>query len=255
MLGQYVGVVEMECQCLIDMINQHVLPDCKTAGLSTAGIEGALASLEAGLHGVHAACVHAAPCPSAFIAGRTFTQAWVFLSASLYAALRASLNLPCVPLLLAGAVTMYCAPQRVRELLCTPSACVWLCRLVLASRVVVAHSEDEEEKQAALCRVLRLETMVAAREAVEEQEAVRRPHLCPGLLLRGIDRPGLRSCARRRSGPWLPTKTCSSSTPSPATPLWERSLSNDSRVVAHVYSTNQISRISFLTLGKAWTRP
>ena len=57
MLGQYVGVVEMECQCLIDMINQHVLPDCKTAGLSTAGIEGALASLEAGLHGVHAACV------------------------------------------------------------------------------------------------------------------------------------------------------------------------------------------------------
>ena len=241
MLGQYVGVVEMECQCLIDMINQHVLPDCKTAGLSTAGIEGALASLEAGLHGVHAACVPAAaPCPSA----------------SLYAALRASLNLPCVPLLLAGAVTMYCAPQRVRELLCTPSACVWLCRwLALASRVVVAHSEDEEEKQAALCRVLRLETMVAAREAVEEQEAVRRPHLCPGLLLRGIDRPGLRSCARRRSGPWLPTKTCSSSTPSPATPLWERSLSNDSRVVAHVYSTNQISRISFLTLGKAWTRP
>ena len=163
MLGQYVGVVEMECQCLIDMINQHVLPDCKTAGLSTAGIEGALASLEAGLHGVHAACVHAAaPCPSA----------------SLYAALRASLNLPCVPLLLARAVTMYCAPQRVRELLCTPSACVWLCRwLALASRVVCAHSEDEEEKQAALCRVLRLETMVAAREAVEEQEAVRRPHL------------------------------------------------------------------------------
>ena len=80
MLGQYVGVVEMECQCLIDMINQHVLPDCKTAGLSTGGIEGALASLEAGLHGVHAACVHAAaPCPSAFIAGSTFTQAWVFL--------------------------------------------------------------------------------------------------------------------------------------------------------------------------------
>ena len=68
MLGQYVGVVEMECQCLIDMINQHVLPDCKTAGLSTAGIEGALASLEAGLHGVHAACVHAAaPCPSCML--------------------------------------------------------------------------------------------------------------------------------------------------------------------------------------------
>ena len=118
------------------------------------------------------------PLPFCIHCGKYIYTSLGFPSASLYAALRASLNLPCVPLLLAGAVTMYCAPQRVRELLCTPSACVWLCRwLALASRVVVAHSEDEEEKQAALCRVLRLETMVAAREAVEEQEAVRRPHL------------------------------------------------------------------------------
>ena len=92
MLGQYIGTVEMEAQCLIDMINQHVIPDCKTANLPTADIESAVAAVSAGLAGVH-------------------------------------------------------------------------------------HVEDDEEQQAALCRVLRLETMVAARAAVEEQEAMCPPSL------------------------------------------------------------------------------
>jgi glutamine synthetase len=92
MLGQYVATVEMEAQCLIDMVNQHVIPDCTTAGLPTADIEATLAAVVAGLEGVH-------------------------------------------------------------------------------------HAEDDEEAQAALCRVLRLETMVDARGAVEEQEA-----LCPPSL-------------------------------------------------------------------------
>lgn len=92
MLGQYISTVEMEAGCYIDMVNQHCIPDCKTAGLPTADIESTLAAVVAGLEGVH-------------------------------------------------------------------------------------HAEEDEEAQAALCRVLRLETMVAGREAVEAQEA-----LCPPSL-------------------------------------------------------------------------
>lgn len=92
MLGQYVATVEMEANCLVDMINQHVIPDCKKANLPTADIQSALAAVCAGLEGVH-------------------------------------------------------------------------------------HAGDDEEQKAALCRVLRLETMVAARTAVEAQEAVCPPSL------------------------------------------------------------------------------
>jgi hypothetical protein len=45
------GTVEMEAQCLIDMINQHVLPDCHKAGLPTAAIHSALAAVVSGLDG------------------------------------------------------------------------------------------------------------------------------------------------------------------------------------------------------------
>jgi hypothetical protein len=41
----------MEAQCLIDMINQHVLPDCHKAGLPTAAIHSALAAVVSGLDG------------------------------------------------------------------------------------------------------------------------------------------------------------------------------------------------------------
>ena len=30
-----IRTVEMECTCLIDMINQHILPDCRSSGLAT----------------------------------------------------------------------------------------------------------------------------------------------------------------------------------------------------------------------------
>ena len=32
---RYISTVEMECTCLIDMINQHILPDCRGSGLAT----------------------------------------------------------------------------------------------------------------------------------------------------------------------------------------------------------------------------
>ena len=38
--------------------------------------------------------------------------------------------------------------------------------------VHIAIEGEDEEKAAALCRVLRLESMVAARGAIEEQEAI-----------------------------------------------------------------------------------
>jgi glutamine synthetase len=92
MLGQYISTVEMECVCLIDMINQHILPDCRASGLATDAISTALGEVECALAGVHNAV-----------------------------------------------------------------------------------EAEEEERAAALCRVLRLETMVAARLAIEEQEALCAP--------------------------------------------------------------------------------
>merc|ERR1719409_1081885 len=52
MFGQYAGIVEIEAKTMIDMIQMHVLPDCKKAGLAgdvISGLERGISSLEAGL--------------------------------------------------------------------------------------------------------------------------------------------------------------------------------------------------------------
>lgn len=54
MLEHYIGYVDMECKCMIDMFNQHILPSIKNAGLDATACQGAVAALTAGLHGVEA---------------------------------------------------------------------------------------------------------------------------------------------------------------------------------------------------------
>eukprot|EP00929_Paragymnodinium_shiwhaense_P006350 TRINITY_DN1095_c0_g1_i4.p1 TRINITY_DN1095_c0_g1~~TRINITY_DN1095_c0_g1_i4.p1 ORF type:complete len:458 (+),score=146.14 TRINITY_DN1095_c0_g1_i4:56-1375(+) len=52
----YTGLVEMEALCLVDMLNQHVIPSCKKAGnarLKTC--EAAVDTLKKALAGIHAA--------------------------------------------------------------------------------------------------------------------------------------------------------------------------------------------------------
>ena len=39
LLEGYVGTVEMEVGCMIDMINQHAIPSAKAAGINTSGLE------------------------------------------------------------------------------------------------------------------------------------------------------------------------------------------------------------------------
>lgn len=52
----YTGTVEMEALCMIDMINQHIIPSCKNAGMgSIPDLEASIAKLKAGLKAVHAA--------------------------------------------------------------------------------------------------------------------------------------------------------------------------------------------------------
>ncbi|XRB03174.1 glutamine synthetase [Pycnococcus provasolii] len=48
MLELYVSVVEMECQVMIDMINQHCKPSCSRGGLPTGELDSAVSTLEAG---------------------------------------------------------------------------------------------------------------------------------------------------------------------------------------------------------------
>lgn len=55
LLELYIGVVEMECLVMIDMINQHVLPSCAAANLDASTIKSGLIKLESGLKAVHAA--------------------------------------------------------------------------------------------------------------------------------------------------------------------------------------------------------
>jgi len=54
-LEAYVGVVEMEALCLIDMINQHVIPSRKAAGVGPAvsELEGCVATLKKAVHAIH----------------------------------------------------------------------------------------------------------------------------------------------------------------------------------------------------------
>jgi len=40
MFGHYTGIVEIEAKCMVDMINQYVVPDCKKAGLDAGTISG-----------------------------------------------------------------------------------------------------------------------------------------------------------------------------------------------------------------------
>ena len=53
LLGFYVGVVEMECLTMIDMINQHVIPAASRANLSTAELAAGVETLEAALAAIH----------------------------------------------------------------------------------------------------------------------------------------------------------------------------------------------------------
>ena len=54
LLDHYVGIVEMEALCMIDMINQHVIPSAKEAGITGYDLEGIVATLKKDLAAVHA---------------------------------------------------------------------------------------------------------------------------------------------------------------------------------------------------------
>ena len=52
--GHYVGTVEMEADCMVDMINQHVIPAVKAAGVGPLKeLENAVVTLKDGLAGIH----------------------------------------------------------------------------------------------------------------------------------------------------------------------------------------------------------
>ena len=54
--NHYSGTVEMEALCLIDMINQHIIPACKKSGVGpVAELEAALPKLKSALAEIHAA--------------------------------------------------------------------------------------------------------------------------------------------------------------------------------------------------------
>mmetsp|Transcript_4807 Transcript_4807/g.14021 ORF Transcript_4807/g.14021 Transcript_4807/m.14021 type:complete len:711 (-) Transcript_4807:93-2225(-) len=53
----YTGTVEMEALCMIDMINQHVIPSCKAAGVTgtVSELESAVSTLKDAVAAIHAA--------------------------------------------------------------------------------------------------------------------------------------------------------------------------------------------------------
>ena len=54
LLTHYTGVVEMEALCMIDMINQHVIPACKNAKIGDVkALENAVTALKTALAGIH----------------------------------------------------------------------------------------------------------------------------------------------------------------------------------------------------------
>jgi len=58
MFVHYSGTVEMEAKCMIDMIQQYIIPDCKKAGLESgiiSGLQGAVQSIGVGLASMEAA--------------------------------------------------------------------------------------------------------------------------------------------------------------------------------------------------------
>lgn len=55
LLDAYIGTIEMEIGCMIDMINQHAIPSAKVAGIDTTGMQKGVADLKEALAGIHAA--------------------------------------------------------------------------------------------------------------------------------------------------------------------------------------------------------
>jgi len=58
LLEHYTGVVDMEAACMVDMINQHVIPSCKKAELGggvISKLEGAVKTLKESLAKIHGA--------------------------------------------------------------------------------------------------------------------------------------------------------------------------------------------------------
>lgn len=53
MLGHYVGTVEIEVQCMIDMIVQHVIPSTKAAGISAPELDSKVNTLKNALASIH----------------------------------------------------------------------------------------------------------------------------------------------------------------------------------------------------------
>merc|ERR1712232_725858 len=54
LLEHYVGLVEIEALTLIDMLNQHVIPSVKNAGVGPlAELQAAVGTIEGALKGVH----------------------------------------------------------------------------------------------------------------------------------------------------------------------------------------------------------
>jgi glutamine synthetase len=51
----YTGTVEMEALCLKDMINQHIIPSCKSNAIPIADLEAAVTKISEGLSGIHGA--------------------------------------------------------------------------------------------------------------------------------------------------------------------------------------------------------
>jgi glutamine synthetase len=52
--GHYIGTVEMECMCMINMIQQHIIPSCKNGGVGPiAGLEKVVLILKEGLANIH----------------------------------------------------------------------------------------------------------------------------------------------------------------------------------------------------------
>jgi glutamine synthetase len=55
LLDHYVGTVDIEAKCMVDMINKHVLPSAKAAELpQVAALEAALTTLGKGIEAIHA---------------------------------------------------------------------------------------------------------------------------------------------------------------------------------------------------------
>jgi glutamine synthetase len=54
LLGHYIGTVEMELMCMIDMIQQHIIPSCKRAAVGpVAELESTVKTLKDSLHAIH----------------------------------------------------------------------------------------------------------------------------------------------------------------------------------------------------------